>query len=557
MFRQLMFGLSSHCLDHATVSADVVEGTVKRTFTFQALHSLAGIVLCAAIFSGIEQNQAAGQLAHRYSFTSDASDSVGSADGTVVDAGTTANFSFTGGMLDFSANTGEASNAIVEDAYLDLPNGIVSSAASNGMDGAVAFEWWSTISTTQTWQRLGDFGNSDGGEDMSPGAGGAEYLMVTPNSGRISDSLEMTNHASTGPEPTVASSTEPPLDTPIHVMAVYNHNDPRGFTPEGANGTMSFYYNGEIVGYGGVHPDIDIRTLDDVNNWLGRSQWPDPLFAGSYDEFRIYDTAPSADYVASSFNAGPDSLPAFDPWVEEFDFTFEVNRDTGTFTLRNDGPALDVVGINISSESGALNPDNWLSVTDNYDFNDGGEFDTDDTWEISDETANLLYELEVLGDGGQLGTGGTLTSLQLGDTGAWTPSFYEDIVVSVERLLDDGMTIETIGVRVDYVGGLGETPSRSDLNLDGTVNGDDWNIFVGGHLTDLSGMTDAESWTAGDLDGDQANDFNDFLLFQEDFDAAQGAGALAQLIANVPEPSSIALLGLAGMTCLGVRRRRN
>ena len=65
------------------------------------------------------------ELVHRYSFTSDASDSIGTAHGTVVDAGApTAVFS--GGRLDLSGNSGQGSNGITEDAYVNLPNGIVS-----------------------------------------------------------------------------------------------------------------------------------------------------------------------------------------------------------------------------------------------------------------------------------------------------------------------------------------------------------------------------------------------------------------------------------------------
>lgn len=57
---------------------------------------------------------------HRYSFNGDANDSVGTAHGNVVDAGSqTARF--VNGQLDLSANRGELSHAIREDAYLDCP----------------------------------------------------------------------------------------------------------------------------------------------------------------------------------------------------------------------------------------------------------------------------------------------------------------------------------------------------------------------------------------------------------------------------------------------------
>jgi len=53
-----------------------------------------------------------------------------------------------------------------------------------------------------------------------------------------------------------------------------------------------------------------LSTLNDINNWLGRSQYTkDPAFQGSIDEFRIYRKALSEAEVQASFAAGPD--PAY------------------------------------------------------------------------------------------------------------------------------------------------------------------------------------------------------------------------------------------------------
>lgn len=499
-----------------------------------------------------------GQLVHRYSFNGDASDSVGSADGQVIDAGTITNAVFSGGVLDLSANTGEASNAITEDAYVNLPNGIVSAAASNGMNGAVAFEWWYSVAAEHTWQRVGDFGNSNNGEDTSNSGSQTDYLSIVATSGR-GNAVDITNHTTTGFEPVVGLGGAATFNTPVHVMAVFNHNNFLSFTPQGGNGTMSLYVDGALIGNGPIHPDIDIRTFEDVNNWLGRSQWADPLFDGSYDEFRIYDTAPSDDYVANSFAAGPNSLAGFEAWVSEFNLSMVVDRDTGTFTLVNEGPAINVIGINISSATGALNPDQWLSVQDNYDSDSGGAnpFDPDNAWTVTDNSPILLAELDLFGgDGGQLGTGGTADSIQLGDTGAWSLSTYEDLIVSVDRLNDD-FSIETIGVRVEYINGIGQTAERSDLDFDGDIDANDWIAFASHHFSTFEGMTVAQAAVLGDLDADLDNDYFDFLEFESDFDAANGTGALATLIAasNVPEPTSILLLLLGSCTSLSARRR--
>ena len=42
---------------------------------------------------------------------------------------------------------------------------------------------------------------------------------------------------------------------------------------------------------------ICTEHLIDNNNWLGRAQFNDQLFRGSYDEFRIYDIPLTADVI--------------------------------------------------------------------------------------------------------------------------------------------------------------------------------------------------------------------------------------------------------------------
>jgi len=89
--------------------------------------------------------------------------------------------------------------------------------------------------------------------------------------------------------------------------------------------------------------------------------------------------------------------------------------------------------------------------------------------------------------------------------------------------------------------GWGIPPRRSDLNQDGEIDLSDWSIFRTHHLADFSGLTALERSARGDLDGDGANNFRDFRLFQRDFDAQNGTNALDAALAQVPECSSAAL----------------
>ena len=249
-------------------------------------------------------------LKHRYSFTANANDSKGTAHGTVVDAGTTANFSFSGGQLDLSANAGQGSNVITEDAYVDLPNGIFSSAVNSGTNGAISLEFWATVATQRTWQRFGDFGTSNLGENTSDSGSTSQYIMVSPNSGRFMNGLEATNHpASNAGEPGVGTNGPFPVGTEQHVVAVYDHTN----TASGPNGTMALYLNGAQVGTAAIHADTNLRTASDNNNWLGRSQWNDAVFDGSYNEFRIYDHAFTPGQARISFANGPNGAIVPEP----------------------------------------------------------------------------------------------------------------------------------------------------------------------------------------------------------------------------------------------------
>jgi hypothetical protein len=287
---------------------------VKRsTWIVRVVNSFNSFFAIAAAAAGLMllvSASADGALKHRYSFTNNANDSKGTAHGTVVDPGSTANHAFVGGQLDLSANAGQSSNAITEDAYVDLPNGIVTSAVNSGTNGAVTFEFWATVATQRTWQRFGDFGTSNDGEDTSPSGDMSQYVLITPNSGRFMNGLEITNHpASNAAEPNVGTNGPFPLGTEQHVVAVYDHTN----TSAGPNGTMTLFLQGNLVGTGAIHADTNLRTATDNNNWLGRSQWPDPVFDGSFNEFRIYDTAFDAGMARISFQNGPNGAIVPEP----------------------------------------------------------------------------------------------------------------------------------------------------------------------------------------------------------------------------------------------------
>ena len=231
-------------------------------------------------------------------------------------------------------------------------------------------------------------------------------------------------------------------------------------------------------------------------------------------------------------------------------FTLSVNRDNGQMTLSNQtGQALDVRGYSLSSASGAIDPAQLTPVTGNYDAPPAGDgsFDSANAWQITSPggTQQTLTE-STTGTAAALGIG---ESFALSGPGAWIKSFYEDLDLSVT--LGDG---SVVGATVVYTGNGGSPFDRSDLNFNGTLDPADWNIFRVHFGTNLAGMTLAEAYQFGDLDGDGDDDFYDFRAFQSDYTALNGAGAFAALL-NVPEPASLTL-GVTVIAVLSFLRRR-
>jgi hypothetical protein len=235
---------------------------------------------------------------HRYSFDGDAVDSVGGADGTVI-----GDVTFLDGQATLNNDGSQLSNANGQSppadppgAYIDLPNGLISS-----LGNVATFEIWTTweSSLDSNWQRIFDFGISAGGEDISDGAVSQHYLYLTPRSGadttRVGyrDGLPVLQ----GGSERILEALRVPQSVEQHIVLVW----------DGENTSATLYVNGfQVSRDGATH--FSLSDIPDVNNWLGRSQWNDPLYGGSYNEFRIYDYPLTSNQVFGNFEAGPDTV---------------------------------------------------------------------------------------------------------------------------------------------------------------------------------------------------------------------------------------------------------
>ncbi len=195
----------------------------------------------------------------------------------------------------------------------------------------------------------------------------------------------------------------PPVGKEQHIAVVWN----------GDAGTSQMYVDGELVASGTLHFDLD--EMDDNNNWLGRSQWADAMYSGSYDEFRIYNYALTGNQLYGNFLSGADTVNTGGGLVG--DYNKNGNLDAGDLDLQAaeitsgaNNPAYDLTG------DGKVDYDDrvyWVenpSVKNSWigDANLDGVFDSNDfvqvfvagkyevegataTWEQGDWNGDLLF----------------------------------------------------------------------------------------------------------------------------------------------------------------------
>jgi hypothetical protein len=173
------------------------------------------------------------------------------------------------------------------DDYVDLPNGVLSRLHS------VTLAAWLTWRGGPCWQRVFDFGSNDAGEGQM--GNGLTSLFLTPAScnARV---LYASAEFHGGSRYVIVHDAALPQGVPAFVALTFDAD----------RSLMTLYLDGAPVGQRAA--DFRLADIDDVNNWLGRSQWVQdyaPLRA-RYDEFRIYDGALDAAEIAAIHERGPD-----------------------------------------------------------------------------------------------------------------------------------------------------------------------------------------------------------------------------------------------------------
>jgi len=157
------------------------------------------------------------------------------------------------------------------DDYVSLPIGDLIAS----QDSITVAAWVNCTNTTDTWQRIFDFGSST-----------TVNMFLTPRSLVPNLRFAITVAGSGGESQANASGA---LATDWHYVAAMI---------DGPAGQMSLWLDGVSVASAStaVLPSaLGVTT----NNWIGRSQYSaDPYLAGRIDDFRVYDTALTVENLA-------------------------------------------------------------------------------------------------------------------------------------------------------------------------------------------------------------------------------------------------------------------
>jgi hypothetical protein len=140
---------------------------------------------------------------------------------------------------------------------------------------------WIKPSQLDTWSRIFDFGN-----------GTNSYMFLTPQAGGTNLPRFAITTAGGGGEQVVNSNT-------ALTVGAWNHV---AVTIGGSTATM--YINGVAVGSNNAMTISPASLGNTTSNFIGKSQYPDPTFNGTVDDFRVYGRVLSASEISSIANQG-------------------------------------------------------------------------------------------------------------------------------------------------------------------------------------------------------------------------------------------------------------
>ncbi|MDQ0064097.1 LamG-like jellyroll fold domain-containing protein [Paenibacillus harenae] len=245
-----------------------------------------------------------------------------------------------GGTAWATGKIGGAADLAGPNGYIALPGGIVSETDT------ITIAAWVNLDTASNWTRIFDFGS-----------GSSTSMFLTPKNGangKIRFAIKNNNSS----EQIIEGQSALPTGGWHHVAVTLN----------GSTGTL--YVDGALVG---SNTSMTIKPSDlgaTTQNWIGRSQYPDPYLDGRVDDFRIYDQALPADEIAALAAPGMIAWYKFDQpgGVTVADASGDFNLGTmnggADWTTGKAGNAVELNGTNgyVALPSGIVSGSDKITI---------------------------------------------------------------------------------------------------------------------------------------------------------------------------------------------------
>jgi len=194
-------------------------------------------------------------------------------------------------------------------AYIDLPNGIISSQTN------VTIEIWATPLSAPNWARILDFGRCAEAGDGLGAAGEFTGAASDPAPGTATSYSDIMLSADIGTDLTQQrleaklTGTNFTFNSALATTAGVQHHYAITFTDglgayTNRGGRWQWFRDGYSAGF--VDVNFHLSNIEDVNNWLGRSMWSaDSNGNSDYAEVRISNAALSQRQLLANYGLGP------------------------------------------------------------------------------------------------------------------------------------------------------------------------------------------------------------------------------------------------------------